>query len=147
MAITIAELKNKMATIKSQMHDIVTRDGEMDAEDTTRFDALEAEFSKLSDRVAKIEAVNGMSADEAEPVDEDKTFVAPNPKIEKGLQAGRYLIGLHNAKSMGPRAAAELVSRTYGDDVVAKALLASGSGSVIPTAFSTEIIELLRSAV
>lgn len=65
----------------------------------------------------------------------------------KGFKAARFILGRLQAKTMGTREAAAWVSKRFRDQEVAKALNTSGTaagGALIPQAFATEIIELLR---
>ena len=74
--------------------------------------------------------------------------VASDPLKGKGFRIARLAMGVIMAKQgMGFAGAAHYVERRFGDKTVAKALNTSGvstGGALIPQAFSSELIELLR---
>jgi len=175
----IFELKNKRTKLVDEFKAIVAKDADRPDdentpdEETDRLTAIEGTIAKLDAKIAaltKSESLdNGEQVLKSESVEDDdhdeksltglvtKQFgygrptVAAQPavKLEKGLQAARFVIGKALARTMGDRGAADMISKRFNDDMVAKSLLSvSASGSnVIPTYFSTDIIELLRPQV
>ena len=75
--------------------------------------------------------------------------VAADPLRGKAFKMCRYAIGVYHAKQgLGYAGAAQFIERRFGDKDVAKALNTTGvstGGALIPQAFSTDFIELLRS--
>lgn len=66
---------------------------------------------------------------------------------EKGDKAARMLMGIYHSKNMGAERTADWIENRFGDSDVAKALASTvdgpSGGDLIPTAFSTDWIELL----
>ncbi|MFC0407926.1 phage major capsid protein [Roseomonas elaeocarpi] len=142
-------------------------------EEVSEADQLKAELAKLDGRISALESALETIGEAAEPIteggddddasDEEKRILAQarktsmtphgygeaQPEKAKGLKAARFLIGIWHAKTMGIARAAEIVERRFGDKEVAKALNSAGTttgGALIPQAFSTDLIELLRAA-
>lgn len=72
---------------------------------------------------------------------------AVRQKEPKGFKAARFILGQLKAKTCGMREASAWVEKRFRDKEVAKALNTTGTaagGALIPQAFATEIIELLR---
>ncbi|MDO9711974.1 phage major capsid protein [Paracraurococcus lichenis] len=170
MSKRLSELQRKHANKVAELKALIAKSDEdtVSDEDKAAFEALKGELNTLKESIALLNEVRALEADAAAPVgksDEDEddkeekqapqfvrrayaTAAAPATNVEKGLRAARYLIGAHAAKSIGPRAAANMIHTTFNDDVTAKALSQSGGASVggvlIPTSFSNDLIELLR---
>lgn len=71
---------------------------------------------------------------------------AETPAKEKGLMTARFVRALAAAKG-NPERAGHYAKKQWNDDVVSKALLASNGaagGFIVPTEYSTEMIELLQ---
>jgi HK97 family phage major capsid protein len=172
MATKIFEVREKLATALNEYRAIVSKEADLPTdetlpdEDVSRFAVLEAEITVLKARVDRLEAVEAMpEVPEASGDTEDKALAGLTTKqftparptvpaqaatpIEKGLRAARFLIGQAIAGKQGARFAADQIQKSFGDDIVAKAVMTvSGTGSTtIPTYSSTEIIELLRAMV
>lgn len=166
----IFELRQKRAVRQAELNAIVSKEADLPLDESlgddeaTRFTALETEIKTLDARIARLESIVAPEVTEDSIDSEEKAFSAPFAKqfqpahtvyaqvavpVEKGLRAARWLIGKAVANQDGARAAAEFVSKSFADDVVAKTLMSvSGTGSTtIPTTFSSEIIELLRPQV
>lgn len=172
-----AALKRSRKPMIAEMQAILTKDAAEDG-DSDRFQALEKavadhddQIAEHDDRIEQLESFHELAAKNAEEVEPDDDDVsrsidpaitktvrkervpaqaaAPEIKVAPGLRAARYLIGKTYAIKHGDRAAADLISRVYGDDSVAKAVLTVGTvgASTIPVYFSTDLIEYLRAMV
>lgn len=139
-----------------QMEGLLTAAGENDLTDEQikEFDDLKAEIGKMDEQIKRLEAVQSMKAAQAKPVAAEVPVArasvpatAKAPK-QKGADLSRCIAALAATKGH-PRDAAAWAEKTWGDDAadVSKALgVSSGStgGFLVPTAMSSEFIELLR---
>lgn len=141
-------------------------DDDRKPEDATRLDSIEADIKDHDDRIQKCEKALEMGGDDEGGSDgsgggdsDPKAFngdgtrkttpatAKPSPKEGKGLKAARFAVGMMIARGTGMQNAANFISSNFHDDDVAKALNSTGvatGGALIPQAFSSEIIELLR---
>jgi HK97 family phage major capsid protein len=165
MATNIAELKRVKSGLIAEMKTIVTKDGDMDEGDKSRFDELEKSVADHDDRIGKLEDVMQLEADNAAPADsEEMATIVPVQKISKAFTIGspkrpaneakgtrfaRFLIGAGIASKQGSNAGMRYVQDNFGDAEVVKALntttQASG-GALIPADFKQELVDLLYSA-
>lgn len=166
MAVTVAELKHKKAALIDEMKTILTKDGDLDEGDKSRFDELEKAVDEHEDRICKLEDVMQM---EGEPADNQESgFDAPISKIfnkadpvfnigspkrpkneAKGTQFSRFVIGAGIAAKFGMNAGMRYVQDNYGDVDVVKALnttTQATGGALIPQDFKQEMIDLLYAA-
>ncbi|NOG69804.1 phage major capsid protein [Roseicella sp. DB1501] len=176
----IEDLKIKRKAYAAEMAALVAKenalpDGEvLDEADAAEFEVTAKKIDALEARIKRAEAaaradivaaaekaatVDAFDADEEDFAPRTamkamtSTIYASDPaeKIEKGLQAARFVIGAAIARKSGPRAAAQFVSQTWRDETVAKALSQTGGSSVggvlIPVKFQPDLIELLRARV
>jgi HK97 family phage major capsid protein len=169
MAITIADLKRKRATLVAEMKAISTKDAPEEG-DSSRFDDLEAQVKDHDERIGRIEAVNEMAAKDGDEADDDmenaeKTANAresgkfpkghkaasvgfsKRPTHEaKGTRAARFIVGAGLNKAV-PGSGTRYIRDDFEDLEVSKALGATISsasgGALIPQDFRNEIIDLL----
>lgn len=170
------ELKAMRAEKVDQLKALAQKDVEsetgLDESDATKFDEIKAAIQGLDTRIGRLEDViaadSATADDSADSADDAKSFkganvqkqfsnhrlypeAAPRRNEDKGFKLARYVMGLKIAKDFGRAEAAEWIESRFGDKEVAKALSISGGGTVggnlIPVAFSTDMIELLRPAV
>jgi HK97 family phage major capsid protein len=161
------ELQRAKAALVAEYKSLAMKaDDERKPEDATRFDSLEASIKDHDERIAKCERALEMGGDEGGGSDgggggesDPKSFngdgtprrvaasAKPAPKQGKGLKAARFAVGQMMLRGNSRSDVANFISSNFHDDDVAKALNTTGistGGALIPQAFSSEIIELLR---
>jgi HK97 family phage major capsid protein len=159
------ELQRSKAALVAQYKALAMKaEDEQKPEDATRFDELERSIKDHEERITRCERAmemdgggsDGEGGGESDPTTmgfngdgTPRKFASPKPapRQGKGLQASRFAVGIMLARTNGFQKAAEFVSNAFKDDDVAKALNSTGvstGGALIPQAFSSEIIELLR---
>lgn len=167
MAVDVAGLRQKRAAKIDSMESILLKaqndNREMSEVEATAYDELKAEAEELGRQVTRAEEVTKLKAELlTAPVALDapansqhansnvqRRTVEPQPKDpqDKGIGFARIVRCLVAAKG-SPFVAAQIAERQFGDGEVAKALAAgdaSAGGFIVPTSYSNEIIELLRS--
>lgn len=160
MAMSIKELKHSRAKLVAEMKAIITKEGDADEGDNSRFDELEKQVKDHDERIAKCEKVMQLEAEDSEPADNEemaaeaavnKSFGIGSPKRKageaKGTRFARFVIGEGLNRKNGGNAGVRYIQDKYGDMEVAKALnttTQATGGALIPQDFREEIIELLR---
>ena len=164
----IFELRKSIASKKAEMLSLVEKEADLPVdespseEDTDRLTTLEKEVKTLEGRVSKLEGLDDSDA-KVDDTDSDekafkttfkqftpvsKSFTQPAQQLEKGLMAARYLHGVMYAKAHGSRAAADMISKTYFDNEMAKTISVAGNGAqTVPIKYATDVIEYLRPLV
>lgn len=171
------EVKEKLSTKVKRLRELVEKqadlpeDENLPEDEATEIEKLKAAIAKCQKDIEALEAVPDLPEDDEtkeddstddEPVDTEdekahkqfipakKSFVyaQPEKKLEKGLRFARFALGAYYAKQYGPRSAANIISKQFKDDIVAKAVsglsVSANGASTIPTYFAEEMIELLR---
>lgn len=153
---SIKDLKAKRAALKAQANAIATKETDenpLSQDEVSEFDKLMSAVDGIDARIARLEASAADEAEKSEEVDEgtaEKSFGLRTPTLhtkqamvprQKGSAVGRFLIGAHLNKSVGPGYGAEYVGQHFRDMDVKAAL--STALPVIPQAFSTDLIDLL----
>lgn len=171
MATKLFEVREKLAAATAEYRKIINKEADLGTdetlptEDTDRLSVLKADIEVLKARVDRLESLETLPPDGNDATDDSEksfaptvkqfsratsnVFAQPKVKLEKGFAAARFIMGLVMATKNGGRAAADYISKSFNDDIVAKALISVSStgATTIPTLFSEEIIELLRSQV
>jgi HK97 family phage major capsid protein len=164
MSVSIKELRLKRSDKKAQMAALCEKDSddaEMGADDVASFNNLKEECDRLEARIARLTASINDDADEADPVDDDmddaekrwsgraKTFNIVTetknrtPERFKGERPGRWIVAQYHAQKFGLRAAKDMADKTWGDDMVTKAVMTTVQ-PIIPQDFNTDWVHLLQ---
>jgi HK97 family phage major capsid protein len=162
--------KEAIALVAKEM---AMKDGEeMPESEAARLAEIEGQLSALTARIERVETALQMEGDSAQDVGSDDSEAAAGVPVvkaggatghtlmtphgygefqipeQKGFKIARFAIGIFHAKGgLGMNGAAAFIERRFGDKDVAKALNSSGvatGGALVPQAFATEFIELLR---
>ncbi|GAA4493231.1 phage major capsid protein [Pseudaeromonas paramecii] len=151
---TIEELRRQRADINAKVQALAkveAEGGSLSAEQLTEFNQLSGEFEQLSAQIGRMEAAERMNAAQAKPVTaiiggaSAAVHVKPELKQYEGAKMARLAMSIAAGKG-DLQLAEQFASQEIGDAEVAMAIsTASGSGgALVPEAFHSEVIELLR---
>lgn len=157
----ILEMKARRAELSAEVGKLAEMEAAgtaLSADQLASIDAMQKEFDELGAKINRAEAAERMAAATATQVETLNAQGAPpagqaaavfaqpaEPKI-KGASLARMANALAAAGGDPMRAASIASARGYGDDVSAalSTSTAAGGGVLVPQAFSSELIELLR---
>ena len=157
----ILEMKARRAELSAAVGALATLEASgttLSAEQLASIDAMQKEFDELGAKLNRAEAAERMAASTATQVETLNfqgsppaggavpVYAQPAAPKAKGGGLARMATALAAAEGDRTRAVAIANARGYGADVAAALNIndAAGGGVLVPQAFSTELIELLR---
>ena len=154
---TLQELLDKRAAVFSQLESLNESAVELTEDQAAQFDALKDEIDSIDKAIERHKSLQEFKAASAAPLSDSGSTTphisvpAPEEESRKGIKFARLVRARLNAKKheTGPAGALDFAKRAYGNSSAVVKTLLGGSGdgaNLVPEAFSSEVIELLRDA-